>query len=325
MVGTTVSHLVGSALSRPGRRTRLIILMYHRVLREPDPLLPDLPDARTFDMQMAQLGQAFRPTSLPAAIDLLSSDRLPPRTVCVTFDDGYADNHDVALSILKRHGIPATIFVAPGFLDGGYMWNDGVIETVRSAGDHLDLNDLRLGTYYTRRWEDKQRAVAAILGQLKYRPARERAQRVQEMQKLTGTASPRHLMMSRRQVKALRDAGHVIGAHTMTHPILTQTPDSVTEEELAESKSTLEKLLDESVDIFAYPNGNPDRDYALRHVAAVRAAGFKAAVNVSWGYADSSTDRYQLPRIWPWDRTPRRFTLRLWRTYLSGPGGVASV
>jgi len=299
--------------------------MYHRVLPRPDPLLPSLPDAQTFDMHMAQLASSFRPVSLPKAVEGLELGTLAPRSVCVTFDDGYADNHDVALPILRLHGVPATIFVAPGFLDGSYMWNDGVIETVRRAGDTLELDDLRLGRYRTQTWRDKQQAVAAILGQLKYRPVSERAEKVEALQSVTGTRPPRALMMSQSQVKALRDAGHTIGAHTMTHPILTQAPDAVVGRELADSKSYLESLLDEPVDLFAYPNGNPDRDYALRHVAAVRAAGFKAAVNVSWGYADSGTDPFQLPRIWPWDRTPGRFTLRLWRTYLSGPGEVASV
>ncbi|MEO9236131.1 MAG: polysaccharide deacetylase family protein, partial [Polyangiaceae bacterium] len=47
------------------------------------------------------------------------------------FDDGYADNRHVALPILQRFGLPATVFVATGFLDGGCMWNDIVIESFR--------------------------------------------------------------------------------------------------------------------------------------------------------------------------------------------------
>jgi peptidoglycan/xylan/chitin deacetylase (PgdA/CDA1 family) len=54
---------------------------------------------------------------------------------CITFDDGYADKHDVAMPILQRHGLCATFFIATGFLNGGCMWNDTIIETVRACED----------------------------------------------------------------------------------------------------------------------------------------------------------------------------------------------
>lgn len=316
---------VGSGFSGLCGGSRLLILMYHRVLARPDPLLPDVPDAAIFDAQMAQLARVFRPCPLDQAVDQLKAGTLPARSVCVTFDDGYADNHDVALPILQRHGVPATIFVAPGFLDGGYMWNDAVIETVRGCDVGLNLETLGLGRYRTGTWEDKSRAVAEILGHLKYLPQQERAEKVEALQRVADAPSPNGLMLTSGQVKALHQAGQTIGAHTMTHPILTRTTDTAVESELADSKAYLEGLLGAPVELFAYPNGNPDKDYARRHVAAARAAGFKAAVNVSWGYADADSDCYQLPRIWPWDRTPIRFTLRLWRTYLTGKGRVASV
>lgn len=317
-------RLIGSALAGSGWRGQLIILMYHRVLERPDPLLPGVPDARLFDMHMAELARSFRPLSLDMALSRLASGTLPRRSVCVTFDDGYADNHDVALPILDQHRIPATIFVAPGFLDGGYMWNDGITEVVRGADDVLELRHLELGRYTLGSWQARREAMAGIIDRLKYRPAPERARRVAELLESRKQPAPRHLMMSTNQVKAVRGAGHLIGAHTMTHPILTQTPNSTVRAELAESKSTLERLLNEPVDLFAYPNGNPDRDYALRHVEAVRHCGFKAAVSVSWGCATPESDPYQLPRIWPWDRTPARFAARLWRTYLSRPPRTAT-
>ena len=73
----------------------------------------------------------------------LQQGRLPPRALAITFDDGYADNRTVAAPLLERHGLPCTFFVATGFLDGGRMWNDTLIETVRRApGQTLDLRDL---------------------------------------------------------------------------------------------------------------------------------------------------------------------------------------
>src|ERR1044071_7430526 len=74
--------------------------------------------------------------------------RLPKRALSITFDDGYADNYNVAAPILLRLGLAATFFVATGFLDGGCMFNDVVIEALRCAGGaELDLDDLGLGRH----------------------------------------------------------------------------------------------------------------------------------------------------------------------------------
>ena len=128
------------------RAGRLLILIYHRVRPQPDPMFPGEVDAHRFDRQMALLRRHCHPLPLRAAIAGLAEGSLPARAVAVTFDDGYADNASVALPILGRHGIPATFFITAGYLDGGRMWNDSIIETIRRAtATSLDLTDLGLG------------------------------------------------------------------------------------------------------------------------------------------------------------------------------------
>src|SRR5690242_15121760 len=102
----------------------LSILVYHRVVAEPDPLVPEQVCAREFDLQLTVLGRWFTVLSLREAAARLRSGTLPMRSACVTFDDGYADNATIALPILRRRGVPATFFLATGFIDGGRMWND---------------------------------------------------------------------------------------------------------------------------------------------------------------------------------------------------------
>ena len=75
----------------------------------------------------------FNVISLADGVAGLKRGCLPPRALSITFDDGYRDNHDIALPILLQLGLPATFFVATGFLDGGRMFNDTVIEAVRFA------------------------------------------------------------------------------------------------------------------------------------------------------------------------------------------------
>ena len=117
--------------------------------------------------------------------------------------------------------------------------------------------------------------------------------------------------MQPQQVRDLRSLGMEIGAHTVTHPILTKLNPSAALEELASSKRELEHILAEPVQLFAYPNGVPDQDYAAEHVAMAKDCGFSSAVSTAWGAASSRSHRFQLPRFTPWDRTRLRYGVRL--------------
>ena len=131
-LGRGLPHLL-----RTAGKQRLSILIYHRVLQSPDPLRPGEPIVDEFRQRMNLLRRYFNPLPLVEAIDRLQAGELPERAVCVTFDDGYADNESVALPILKKSGIPATVFVATGFLNGGQMWNDTVIESIRTCDERI--------------------------------------------------------------------------------------------------------------------------------------------------------------------------------------------
>ena len=102
--------LARSVLKLTGRG-KLTILLYHRVLERADPLFPSIVDAKAFDEQLQWLAASLRVLPLAEAVDMLREDRLPGAAACITFDDGYADNAQVALPILLRRQLPATFFV----------------------------------------------------------------------------------------------------------------------------------------------------------------------------------------------------------------------
>jgi len=302
----------GSMLSPGGARGRLSILIYHRVPAEPDPMLAGEVDAARFAEQMSLLASNFNVLPLSEAAQRLPRGDLPARAACVTFDDGYADNHDVALPILQRFGIPATFFVTTGFLDGGRMWNDTIIESIRRIPEPmLVLTDLGLDTYSLNTIEERRATAQLLLKAIKHRPYAERSEIVEKIATLSAQPLPDGLMMTRSQVRALHDAGMEVGGHTVTHPILARIPREQAEREMREGKEVLEGVLGAPVQLFAYPNGRPIEDFGTEHVALARKLGFRAAVTTSWGAARPASDEFQLPRFTPWDIHPLKFNARL--------------
>ena len=298
--------------SPAGEKARLSILIFHRVLPEPDPLFPNEMHARRFHEVCAWLKSWFNVLPLDQAVKHLRSGALPDRAACITFDDGYADNCRVALPILQRHGLSATFFVATGFLNGGRMWNDTIVETIRgTTAPILDFFSLGLGVYPVSAIDDKKTAIAALISQIKYRPDAERISITEQLAHLAQVQLPQDLMMTAHEVKAMRHAGMQIGAHTVSHPILARLTDEQARQEIGDSKIFLEQLLGERVGLFAYPNGKPGEDYSPQTVEVVSSLGFDAAVSTQWGASRMGSDLLQIKRFTPWDQSRLRFGARM--------------
>lgn len=293
---------------------RLSVLIYHRVLPAPDPLIPDDPDVAAFDWQMRLLSEHTRVLPLPEAIQRLGDGTLPERAVSITFDDGYADNHVCALPILQKYELTATFFIATRFLNGGRMFNDTLIEALRRAPQGpLDLTQVGLGVHSISTPATRLQALRTIIKQIKWLPVAERDIAVTAVADRVGASLPDDLMMTDEQVLALRDAGMTIGAHTRSHPLLARLEAEQARAEIAGSRDDLRALTGEEVELFAYPNGRPDQDYTYRDARCVAEAGFRAAFSTSMGAGTSTDDCYQLPRFTPWARQPAKFFAQLVR------------
>jgi len=301
-----------SIVSPAGVRGRLSILIFHRVLLRPDPLFPEVPSAVEFEARMRWIRTWFNVLPLTLAIDRLYDGTIPARALAITFDDGYADNEEVAAPILKRLGLCATFFVATGFLQGDCMFNDRVIEAIRGhQAPQLDLRPIGLEKYALGTIEERRRSIeAVVLGIRHFEPERRHAAALAIAQLTGASASPR-LMMNADQVRRLRALEMEVGAHTVTHPILTRMSADQAFDEIRSGKRELEEILNESVDLFAYPNGMPGRDFAATHAAMARDCGFSAAVTTAWGAATARSERFQLPRFTPWDRSKLWFGMRM--------------
>lgn len=310
-----------SLFSGTGTNSRLIILTYHRVLEQPDLVHPGDPDREEFAAQMRMLKEYFNLQTVSQAVRDIRDGHLAERAVCITFDDGYGDNHEVAAPILEELGIAATFFVATGYLNGGVMWNDRIIETFRhlNPGEY-DFGDL--GQVNVLSNECRSKVIMETLNKLKYLRCDERDRISTEISNRFKIDCADSIMMTDAMVKDLHIRGMEIGAHTVSHPIMARLDSAAAAAEVETSKAYLEELLQSEVTSFAYPNGRFGKDLTIRDVEIVRASGFDVAVTTDWGGVTASSDRLTLPRVSLTGTSGIIPLLRLCRDYRSTPKTV---
>jgi len=270
-------------------RDRLTILMYHRVLDATDRMRYPLPELvvtdETFEKQAAWLAGHAAPVTVSEGLARIEAREQSSRPmVAVTFDDGYADNAGIAAPILEHHGLAATFFVTTGFVAGRSLWFD---RAATAWSDHgpMALADATGGG-------PAPTSLDAWLTRLKHLGTHGRAAALERLgipDRLDdGLFSP----MTVEQIRVLASAGHEIGSHTVTHPILPGLDVADARRELADSRDTLGRWIGRSVRGLAYPNG--DHDDAIRHLA--RSAGYAWAVSTGRGANSAGTAPMRLRR-----------------------------
>ena len=303
---------LGEIISLLTKERRVCVIAYHRILEHPDPLLESEPDTAAFTWQMEVLATNFNVLPLHEALVAMRENRLPSRAVCITFDDGYRSTHDIALPILKRLGLSATVFVTTGFLDAGSMWNDRIVDAVRILPEgSLDLRSLGLGSRVVGGLLAREKLLREIDDKCKYMNNEKRSDLIATLEKIAGSVPQSSGMLTREMVAKLAHEGIEIGGHTVTHPILTKLSDDAAHYEIFENKRVLEEIVGKPLRLFAYPNGKVGMDFDQRHVKMVAEAGYTAAFTTALGAMSKNCDFYQLPRGRPWDQSPLRFSARL--------------
>ncbi len=306
-----------------GSRCRLSIIDYHRITLENDPYVDSSTQAE-LDWQCSILSKHFNVIPLKQAVELLQKGQIPPRSVVMTFDDGYANNHTLALPILKKWDLPATFFIASGFIDGGIMWNDSVIEAIRRTEyESIELFEsdgfpTEFAGNYDLSTQQKRISIAnKIRLGVKYIELSERKELVAKLAEIAGVELPQDMMLSSAQVKDIVTSGMDVGGHTCSHPILATLRLSEAKQQIEDDKAKLQQITGAPVEFFAYPNGKPDKDYFAAHATIVKEAGYLGAVSTAHGVSTSASDIYQLPRFSPWDKTTLRY---LYRMFVNGLG-----
>jgi peptidoglycan/xylan/chitin deacetylase (PgdA/CDA1 family) len=226
------------------------------------------------------------------------------RFACFTLDDGYRDNRDFALPVLREFDAPCTVYVASDFAEGcGRLWWIA-LEMVIAKATRIEVEiggtAVRLDTTTT---AAKQAAFDRLHGWLRGLPGEFDVQR--EMSELCKThgideaAICSSLCMSWDELKGFANDPLIsIGAHTITHCNLAQQTEATASHEMATSRARIENVLQRPVLHFAYPYG--DRIAAgTREFALARASGFKTAVTTRPGmvFPQNAKHMTALPRV----------------------------
>lgn len=287
------------------RRSSVAILMYHSVIEDPlsqEVFLGKIAHSLSqFRAQMELLARRFRPTSLNDIGRFLRGEtELPKRAVVVTFDDGYADNHEVAATVLNEVGVPATVYAAVSCVDRKTLpWPAHLRFCFRRTkkAEWLDfsgktwtlLSDVGRENAFLHSCDECCKLVGSVQDEYVARIANEL-----DIQVPTASGS---LMMSYEQMRAFVRQGHIVGSHTMTHPNLAYVDAEAARREMTESKHRLEQELGSAVQHFAYPGPALSPNWTEQTVAISRDAGYETAVTTVPGLARSGDDPLRLKRV----------------------------
>ncbi len=320
---------------------RALILQYHRVIElASDPYLLSV-TPQHFAEHLKILQKHGYPMRLQQFSQALWDGNLPRRAIVMTFDDGYDDSLYTAKPLLERYDIPATVFVVSGYVGHKreFWWDelDRLLLQPRQLPQTLRLRvngnlyqwELGDATDYSqddyqrhRRWNYGQKddptprhRLFRSLYQLLHSLSKE--ERWSVLGELLAWAGAESTVRSTHRTLSAEGVVHLaagklveVGAHTVTHPVLSTLPVVAQRDEIQRSKTVLEEILGCPVKSFSYPHGLQSH-YTVETVTVVREAGYTCACSSFTGAVWRHTDRFQLPRVQVRDWDGEAFESRL--------------
>ena len=312
-----------------------LILVYHRVAEEQlDPWRLCVSPSNFESHLKALRALGYETVHVSGLARELAAGNTPRRTIAVTFDDGYRDNHLAARPLLEKYGVPATLFATVGYIGRNeeFWWD--ILERIflqpgslppileldidgnvyrRELGETADLSDA--DAFRWPQWKPfrepptiRHQIHDDLWQMLVSKQPEDRDRLISILVEWSGIdqeARASRRPLSETELRELRGDGLVqIGAHSMTHPALPSLPASLQAVELGGSKARLEELLDEPVMGFSYPQGRSSKETEMQ----VRSAGYAFACGSVAGPVSRRADLYQLPRLSIGDWDEAKFT-----------------
>jgi len=301
-------HVAGlSWIARQKQKNKLIILTYHSFTENDSAeLLHAMPISR-FDKQIDFLKKKYQIVSLEEGIQRLKlgdSDSRP--MAAITVDDGFEDNYTLMFKVLKKHQIPATIFISTDFIDTGRPpWPTQIKEVLEQTESPFMEYPLRLSLHEK---AEKIKSLITMKGLWKDLSGEERFLKIEYLRKhLKVGNAPLSKPLNWNQITEMSEHNIAIGSHTEYHSILPAISESIAMSELSVSKSRIEKQSGKLCTLFSYPNG----DWDERTRKLIEKAGYSAAVTQQYGINSADSHLHSLKRIEvPYDESLGTFACR---------------
>lgn len=299
-MGTRVKRFIAAALRMSGMLRilensdvqyahALRVLCYHRI-DEPEHrpyLAPNVLSATPgeFNKQIRFIGRNYNVIPVEQVIAAIErGQRLPPRAVLLTFDDGYRDFMETAWPTLKSMALPAVLFVSTSFLDNTAQpyWWDALYQIVTGAkGREIAVDGL--GALQLTGEPSKQEAYHRLRRHLTGLGIAERASCLAALQKSTGIAPRRgDSVLNWDDVQAMSAEGLAVAPHTHTHAIMTRLTVADMASESKISRAQLRQHLGKDYPVFCYPNGRPGT-FNLTTRRVLQDNGYVGAFTSLWG------------------------------------------
>lgn len=322
-----VQHL--SSLRNPPWK----VITYHRIL---DPEAYPYPiqtgmyvRPQTFKMQMQVLSDSANILSLNEILSsIIRGETLPPRTIAITFDDGWRDNFEVAFPVLREFGFSANIFLATSFIGGNRtFWSDRILEvlSIVSANQSLrtriveswsQLKNLGKDAIFSLNqflFTPNNNTAESLLGALKKLDEEAQLELFAVIEKITGLPFEHRdapSFLSWQEVRCMSEGGITFSSHSHSHRPMTWLNKQQISDEVRQSQELLRRHNLPIDSLFCYPGGYQN----AKTQQALAESGITAALGTERG-SDLTSSPYLIGRIGIHEDvsfTPARFLARIW-------------
>ncbi|MCM2283296.1 MAG: polysaccharide deacetylase family protein [Desulfobacula sp.] len=286
-------------------KNQFYVLPYHSIVEKPNGFYPEN-DLLSFKKEMAHLAQNYTVIDFKTLVERLEKKQSLRGYVVITFDDGFLDNYELVYPVLKQYKLPATIFLTTDFINKKstpwfIKFRYAFMETPKN---HIQIKII--DTDYNFPTNSKiERKVASdkVMSYMRSCPEEQRDQflnTLYEILEIDNFKPLENLMLNWDQIREMSDYGISFGAHTVSHPVLSQISIESAKKEIKLSKEIIEAETKKQVYSFAYPFGKKS-DFSQELIPIIKQLGFKCAVTTETGKNNFETDLFALNRNFPFE------------------------
>lgn len=287
----------------------LTVINYHRIYA--DKLNTEFdadvfgPSVTEFEQQIAFLRERVNLLSEQDLIELITTGKsIPGRSALITFDDGYRDNYQLAVPVLKKYRVPAIFFIPTKSIEQSMLgWWDIISYFINHTNkQQISFNE---NTIPLRTRKERDQAKQLFLNYMKSVPHEQSKNLLTDLSEICNTAFPprsrqREELMSWEQIKEIANTDFLsIGSHTLSHRVLSTIDAGEEHKELRDSREFLQQKLAGEINSIAYPVGGYHA-FSERTKRNAYKAGYQLGFSFNTGTNHGCiTDPFDIKRVGP--------------------------